>query len=155
MDSVLAFSIIFAGVSLTPLSIEKSDNVEFLCLAKNIYHEAKNQSYSGMLGVGQVTINRTKSSYWPDNICDVVYEGAERKNKCQFSWTCDDRVDSVDFSSRAWSKALSAAHSTIGEHIDVVGEATHFHADYVSPYWATKLTRITKIDNHIFYKEQR
>jgi len=154
MDSVLAFSI-FAGVSLTPLSIEKSDNLEFLCLAKNIYHEAKNQSYSGMLGVGQVTLNRVKSSYWPDNICDVVYEGAERKNKCQFSWVCDGQVDSVDFSSRAWAKALSAAHSTMFGTIDIVGEATHFHADYVNPYWATKLTRIIKIDNHIFYKEQR
>lgn len=30
--------------------------------------------------------------------------------------------------------------------------ATHYHADYVHPYWADSLTRTVKIETHIFYK---
>jgi len=30
--------------------------------------------------------------------------------------------------------------------------ATHYHADYVVPYWAASLAKIAKIDRHIFYR---
>ena len=154
-NSLLAF-VVSAGISLIPTSINSyySDG-EYLCLAKNIYHEAKNQSYSGMLAVGQVTINRVQSDYWPDTICDVVYEGAHKPYKCQFSWTCDKKQDYVSVTSKEWQKAMSAAYAVLSKSVDVVEDATHFHADYVKPYWADKLELVTKIDNHIFYKETR
>ena len=33
-----------------------------------------------------------------------------------------------------------------------VGLATHYHADYVVPYWADSLNKIVQIGRHIFYK---
>src|SRR5690606_28083191 len=33
-----------------------------------------------------------------------------------------------------------------------VGSATHYHADYVAPYWAPTLVKLTKIGAHIFYR---
>jgi hypothetical protein len=33
-----------------------------------------------------------------------------------------------------------------------VGTATHYHADYVVPYWAWSLDKITTIGTHIFYR---
>ena len=30
--------------------------------------------------------------------------------------------------------------------------ATHYHADYVFPYWAPTLDKIAAIDSHIFYR---
>ena len=33
-----------------------------------------------------------------------------------------------------------------------VGYATHYHANYVSPYWAPKLTKISQLGAHIFYR---
>jgi hypothetical protein len=33
-----------------------------------------------------------------------------------------------------------------------VGMATHYHANYVLPYWASSLDKITVIGAHIFYK---
>jgi hypothetical protein len=33
-----------------------------------------------------------------------------------------------------------------------VGEATHYHADYVLPYWRASLVKIVQIGAHIFYR---
>jgi hypothetical protein len=33
-----------------------------------------------------------------------------------------------------------------------VGLATHYHANYVYPYWAPKLTKLRQIGTHIFYR---
>ena len=46
-----------------------------MCLALNVYHEAKNQSLIGQIAVAQVVMNRVKDERYPDNVCDVVYQG--------------------------------------------------------------------------------
>jgi hypothetical protein len=33
-----------------------------------------------------------------------------------------------------------------------VGTATHYHADYVAPYWAPTLLKIAQVGTHIFYR---
>jgi hypothetical protein len=33
-----------------------------------------------------------------------------------------------------------------------VGTATHYHADYVRPWWAPTLNKLTQIGAHIFYR---
>jgi hypothetical protein len=33
-----------------------------------------------------------------------------------------------------------------------VGTATHYHADYVHPWWAPTLNKLTQIGAHIFYR---
>ena len=33
-----------------------------------------------------------------------------------------------------------------------VGEATHYHADYVAPRWAPMLAKVARIGQHIFYR---
>jgi spore germination cell wall hydrolase CwlJ-like protein len=33
-----------------------------------------------------------------------------------------------------------------------VGGSTHYHATYVTPYWASRLKKMDKIGTHIFYK---
>ena len=33
-----------------------------------------------------------------------------------------------------------------------VGGATHYHANYVRPYWAKRLEKMDVIGRHIFYK---
>ena len=72
----------------------------FMCMALNIYHEAKNQSMLGQVAVGQVVMNRVEDSRFPDNVCDVVtqavtYKGTDKPvlHKCQFSWYCDGHKD--------------------------------------------------------------
>ena len=131
-----------------------------VCLALNVYHEAKNQSLSGQIAVAEVVMNRVDDPRYPNNVCDVVKQGLTYKwnpgfpirNKCQFSWYCDGKSDAakqVD----AWEESLSVAKGVYHGYLNAYLEgATHYHAYYVNPSWAETKTYITRIDDHIFYR---
>ena len=132
-----------------------------MCLALNVYHEAKNQSLIGQIAVAQVVMNRVKDERYPDNVCDVVYQGQYYKwqpdlpikNRCQFSWHCDGKSDKPNKDTFAWEQAVTVAHGVYyGNLDDFVEGATHYHAHYVLPEWASSKTYITRIDDHIFYR---
>ena len=135
----------------------KADEVE--CLALNIYHEARNQPTAGKLAVAQVTLNRVKHDRFPNTICGVVYQGYYLNNnpikhKCQFSWWCDGKSDKPK-EIESWNYALMLArhmHEGIFDNIDVVKDATHYHAVYVKPYWTKEKKKVKVIADHIFYK---
>ncbi len=74
------------------------------------------------------------------------------RNKCQFSWYCDGKSDKPR-DEHAWDKAMLVAHGVYyGNLDDFVEGATHYHAHYVLPSWASSKTYITRIDDHIFYR---
>lgn len=137
------------------------DEVE--CLAKNIYFEARGESTEGQIAVAQVAMNRTKSDMFPNNICDVIYQGPVsnwflvEKNKivpllheCQFSWWCDGKSD-VPRDMWAWGRAMTIASAVLkGEVEDNTQGAMWYHATSVNPNW-NRLAEIATIDNHIFY----
>ena len=52
-----------------------------ICLALNVYHESKNQSFIGQVAVAQVVMNRVQDSRYPNNVCDVVKQGLTYKWK--------------------------------------------------------------------------
>ena len=139
---------------------------EASCLAENVYHEARNQPLAGQMAVISVTINRVNDDRFPNNICDVVYQGPHRpswkgtgemipiRHKCQFSWYCDGKSDKIR-NQDAWYQAKSIASALISMRDmvpNIVEDATHYHAHYVNPHWASKLEKVTRIDSHIFYR---
>mgnify|MGYP001168978256 FL=1 len=134
-----------------------------MCMAANIYHEAKNQSMLGQFAVAQVVMNRVEDSRFPDTVCEVVKQGLTYRNgkvvigKCQFSWYCDGKSDEPNRDSKAWSNAIRHASIIMTEtiNIDVTDGATHYHASYVRPAWAKTKKRTTRIDKHIFYRWER
>ena len=136
----------------------------FMCMALNMYHEAKNQSMLGQIAVGQVVMNRVKDTRFPDNVCDVVteavtYKGTDKPvlHKCQFSWYCDGQKDEPKYHSEEWWNAQEYASIVLSGTIalDVTEGATHYHATYVRPAWAKTKTRTTRIDRHIFYRWEK
>ena len=136
----------------------------FMCMALNIYHEAKNQSMLGQVAVGQVVMNRVEDTRFPDNVCDVVtqavtYKGTDKPvlHKCQFSWFCDGQQDAPLYDSKEWWNAQEYASIVLSGTIvlDVTEGATHYHATYVRPAWAKTKTRTTRIDRHIFYRWEK
>ena len=136
----------------------------FMCMALNIYHEAKNQSMLGQIAVGQVVMNRVEDTRFPDNVCDVVtqavtYKGTDKPvlHKCQFSWYCDGQKDEPDFDSKEWWDAKEYASIVLSgtSMLDVTEGATHYHATYVRPAWAKTKTKTTRIDRHIFYRWEK
>ena len=63
------------------------------CLALNAYHEARSESVAGIIAVSQVVLNRVKSPMFPNSICEVVFQGGTKRDRCQFSWHCDGKSD--------------------------------------------------------------
>lgn len=127
------------------------------CLAVGIYFEARGESARGQLAVARVILNRVGSENYPDTICGVVYQGSSRSTGCQFSFTCDAKLNKVPNERRAWAKAMRTAEFvTMGRLDDAeVGPAMFYHADYVQPYWAASMVEVAKIGRHIFYSKPR
>jgi len=123
------------------------------CLAEAIYFEARSEGAMGKLAVAEVVLTRVADKRYPGTICGVVYQGSHRTTGCQFSWTCDGLRD-VPAENGAWNKSKNlAAYVMLDvEWEDVTGNATHYHADYVSPYWAPTLDETTTVGKHIFYR---
>jgi spore germination cell wall hydrolase CwlJ-like protein len=124
------------------------------CLTTAIYHEARGESAIGQKAVAEVIIARTRVPGRPRSICGVVYEGSHRKTGCQFSFTCDGISDRVrDWGS--WREAQKIAVNVMrtgGKDNPVAGGATFYHADYVSPRWASRMVKVAEIGTHIFYR---
>ena len=136
----------------TELEIARIQSAERRCLADAIYFESRNESMLGKLGVADVVLNRVKSAYYPDTICGVVYQGSERTTGCQFSFTCDGSMEKR-LNVRLYEDIDELAGVILaGMHMPVSRNATHYHADYVSPYWAPTLTPTAQIGAHKFYR---
>lgn len=123
------------------------------CLATAIYFEARGESYRGQVAVAQVVMNRVKHSLYPDTICGVVFQNQTWRNRCQFSFACDGIPERVN-EPEPWRQAESIADQvTAGSlYLSEVANATHYHANYVYPHWAPRMTRLTRIGAHIFYR---
>lgn len=142
----------FAGFDFTELTIAKMDAAERRCLAEAIYYEARSESRVGQLAVADVVLNRVASPVYPSTICEVVYQGSERSSGCQFSFTCDGSMK-LRVNKRKWKESEDLAGAVIaGLRSPVSHNATHYHADYVSPPWAETLTPTVTIGAHKFYK---
>lgn len=123
------------------------------CLTTAIYFESRGESYRGQVAVAQVVVNRTKHHLYPKTICGVVFQNQYRRNGCQFSFACDGIPDSVN-DSTAWAQAQEIAQKVVaGElYLPEIGNATHYHATYVSPQWAPHMVKLAQIGHHIFYR---
>ena len=129
--------------------------LQLKCLAEAVYYEARGEKRSGRLAVAEVVINRVSNSRYPDTVCGVVYQGALNGGSkgCQFSFTCDGSLDRTREQGRAWSQSQELArYAMLGFGRDLTRDATHYHADYVAPGWASRLVRTVQIGRHIFYK---
>ena len=130
-----------------------------MCLALNVYFEARSENMASQVAVSLVVMNRVKDHRFPDTVCEVVKQGITYKNsgqpvpnKCQFSWWCDQRSDKPK-NKQAWLKAQQVASIVLdGSMIDFTQGSTHYHAHYVYPEWRKTKTKVTRIDSHIFYR---
>ena len=137
-----------------------------VCLAKNAYFEARNQSVLSQIAVSQVVMNRVKSPDYPNTVCGVVYEAqlsnwykvkmdkeVPIKNKCQFSWYCDGKSDEPE-SNTSWDESVYLSLLIYSEEltIDVTEGALWYHATYVSPSWAEHYQKTVRINDHVFYR---
>ena len=122
------------------------------CLAMAVYYEAGQESEAGQRAVAQVILNRVRHPAYPSTVCGVVFEGSTRPTGCQFTFTCDGSMLRAPMLS-AWNRASRVAIAALaGSVYAPVGLATHYHANYVVPYWASSLVKAHVEGPHIFYR---
>lgn len=126
---------------------------EVQCLAKNIYYEARGEPIEGKLAIANATINRVRSLFYPQTVCDVVYQPQ------QFSWTSLRLKYTKPHDEVRWTEAQMIAERALeGGRLDnledVTEGATNFHAVTVHPKWRKdhELEKTVKIGHHVFYR---
>jgi spore germination cell wall hydrolase CwlJ-like protein len=122
------------------------------CLTQAVYYEAAGEGVDGGRAVAQVVLNRMRHPGYPASVCGVVYQGTERPTGCQFTFACDGSLLRAPAAS-LWARSRKIAEDALaGKVFAPIGHATHYHADYVLPYWADSLDKTVQIGRHIFYR---
>ena len=173
-----AKTIIFQEVNES--KIPNSLHQQMVCLAENIYFEARAEGIEGKAAVANVTRNRVNSDLFPNTYCEVVQQGPVReswnkpgvyypvKHRCQFSWYCDGKRDiiwanyestgqTIKLNAEAWRQSVEVAIWTLGHGSytvnDNTGGATYYYAhNLVYPHWADAFEVTEIIGNHTFMK---
>ncbi len=165
MNSSIVTAIAFGSITYANAQQQESkilneiNQQQHICLALNIYYEARSSSLADQVATADVVLNRVIDSRYPDTICKVVKQsvndsdGNPIRNKCQFSWWCDgkaDRPQNID----GWVNAQMLAYYIIeeGKFRGITEGATHYHAAYVSPGWAKDFHLVGRVGAHIFYR---
>ncbi|AJP74325.1 SleB-like protein [Sphingomonas hengshuiensis] len=122
------------------------------CLAAAVYYEAGDDAV-GERAVAQVIVNRMRHPAFPKTICGVVFQGEERTTGCQFTFTCDGAMQRYMPTPAAWARARDIAQKALsGTVYKPVGHATHYHTDWVVPYWSASLEKISEVHTHLFFR---
>jgi hypothetical protein len=122
------------------------------CLSRAVYYEARSEDTAGQMAVAEVVMNRVRDPRFPKTICEVVYQGQYRNTGCQFTFTCDGAAR-IKPKGASWDRAKDIAlHVMLGLNTPMTNKATHYHTDYVNPYWAPGLVETAEIGTHIFYR---
>ncbi len=124
------------------------------CLADAVYFEARGEVMKGQEAVAQVVMNRVFSGYYPNDVCGVVYQNANRHLACQFTFACEgkdlNKIEEPDM----WEQAKRIAKDMLDGKIWLaeVGHATHYHAYWVHPSWVHEMARLYQLGVHTFYR---
>ncbi|WP_395334456.1 cell wall hydrolase [Novosphingobium sp. BL-8H] len=122
------------------------------CLAAADFYEAGGDP-ADQRAVAQVVLNRVRHAAFPSSICGVVFEGADRPTGCQFTFSCDGSLARRRPSPTAWQLARrTAAEMLLGRVDATVGQATHYHTDWVSPPWDRTMDKLAIVKTHLFFR---
>lgn len=148
----------FASQSESAITESQHLTREMLCLAQNVYFEARGEPTEGQLAVAMVTMNRVKSDVYPDSVCKVVWQ------RRQFSWTHDGKSDSPT-DREAWRLAKQIAEFVFSKYgelqgrsngaLDLTKGALYYYAPKLAnPRWANYKEVTREIGNHVFLKSR-
>jgi hypothetical protein len=126
------------------------------CLADAIYFESRGESERGQTAVAQVVINRVFSGYYPEDVCETVYQNAHRYLACQFTFACEGKKLIVN-DQDSWARATRISRDMLDGKLwlNDVGKATHYHAYWVKPRWVSEMRTLQRIGVHTFYRPRK
>jgi N-acetylmuramoyl-L-alanine amidase len=143
---VLALQVVYA---------RQDERRNLVCLARNVYFEARGEPAAGRYAVAEVTMNRKASGRYPDTVCGVVYQKnwdpLRKRYVGAFSWTEFDSLPTP--TGEDWLRAWEVAEAVYYEReAPVLEGALFFHATYIKPDWARGKRPLARIGGHVFYK---
>lgn len=122
-------------------------NAALMCLALNVYHEARGASTEAQFNTAQVVMNRVASDQFPDTVCEVIHQHN------QFSWYWDGRPDDI-VRIEPWERAKIIAEVMLdGNPVDLTHGALYYHTLAIDPGWP--YLEVYRDDAHIFYKDNK
>lgn len=149
-------------------NVQAFDMLDRDCMARNIFFEARGESAKGKSMVGFVVLERTKSPHFPSSICGVVNQantdaqGKIIKFQCAFSWVCDGKNHSEDFSDprlkKEWEESQAVAELVLSGKlkppVDMRG-VTHYYASRIKFPWPQdrkNFKLVATVGNHLFFR---
>tara|TARA_R100001163_G_scaffold50882_1_gene38292 strand:- start:350 stop:742 length:393 start_codon:yes stop_codon:yes gene_type:complete len=128
--------------------------LELFCLSLILYHEARGEPRVGQLAVAEVVLNRVMDNRYPNSVCEVMEQ--EHNGVCHFSFWCDGLSDNPE-NKELWEEINSTTKQLFYNYpgLNLTQGATHYHHIEIYPIWAENLTKIVRIENHIFYRWER
>lgn len=120
------------------------DDTDLYWLSRIIHAESRGEVLEGKIGVGNVVMNRVKSSQFPNNVYGVVFD---RRCGVQFTPAYSGAINCTPS-----SESVIAAKLVL-DGASTVGEALYFNANYLATSsWAAKnRPYLCTIGGHSFY----
>ena len=123
------------------------------CLAEALYFEARGENVKGLAAVAEVILNRVDDRRYPNSVCGVIKQGTGQRFRCQFTYTCDGRPETIT-ETRAYERVGKVARIMIdGAPRALTQGATHYHTKAVRPKWSRVFARTATIGFHHFYRQ--
>lgn len=118
-------------------------------LSVNAYHEARGESYDGVIAVCHVVLNRAVGR--KRSVKEIVLQ------PLQFSWANGGARPAIkDYA--AFQRCMEAARSAEKERMqgNTLLGADHYHALSMPkfPPWAKAMKEVARIGGHVFYRSQ-
>ena len=123
------------------------------CLTSAIYYEAGQESSDGQRAVAQV-VHKPGAAirHFPTASAASSTKAQREPPVIRFTFTCDGSMSRAPVP-ELWNRARKVAGEMLaGVVYAPAGHATHYHANYVVPYWASSLVKTTVEGAHIFYR---
>jgi spore germination cell wall hydrolase CwlJ-like protein len=121
-----------------------------LCLALNIFHEARSEPLESQVAVAAVTINRLKDKDHPSSICEVVYEPKA------FSWTRHKKKvrepsfsDEIEYKAFLQAKQIASLY-TQGRLKNPIGSRKYFNHRSMGKRYDTP-NKLIRFDKLVYY----
>jgi spore germination cell wall hydrolase CwlJ-like protein len=124
-------------------------SIPLVCLALNVYHEARSESYKGQLAVAITTLNR--AHYKKDRICQVVFEAN------QFTWT--KMPYWAPTQQKTWERSIHVAKQAWKVQDFTCGATHYYNPDAMIPKgsvpkWTHNMIFLGKYGAHLFFKRK-
>src|SRR3989344_5472612 len=152
------FVALLAHLGHTEVVREKQE----MCLAENLYHEARGEITGAKYLIGMITLARVADPKWPATVCSVVAEDR------QFSWVLDHKLATKRDEQASWDEAKRIArdlmrNAWVNYLLPRGWECARFYkrtdgkgvSKKAMQFFEARLFPVGSVGSHTFFQERR